>query len=240
MVSIHLPYDFFKRVSTMNVNASYQTLRRLLGELGILLPLVLFVFNGFSIESSISHYYYTQAGTIFTSILVAFGLFLFTYRGHKINKIPENKEWISDNGLTNIGGVLAVITALIPTAFGADYQHNCVHLLCHNERLLEIIHLLSAVGFLGIMGGMAFFKFTLSPKENGDWRRTLYKAAGLIVWGCIGLMAVYLYLRHQQIISFKNGIFWGETMALVSFGTAWLVKGRAGEMWILQKFQGRT
>jgi hypothetical protein len=69
---------------------SYLTLRKTIGWLGLLLPVVLFFGNyiiSFVTEyenscnpfkSSISHYYYTRMGEIFTGTLCAVSLFLFT------------------------------------------------------------------------------------------------------------------------------------------------------------------
>ena len=162
---------------------------------------------------------------------------MFTYRGHRINKTPGKIEWISDNSLTNAGGFLAILVALIPTSFGPDYASTCVHPLCHNYKFFGFIHLASAAGFLGIMGGMAIFKFTISPDEKKDWRHSLYKTAGYIVWISILLMAGYIFLKSQGIVLFDHGIFWGETIALIAFGTAWLVKGKVSEMWILHRFK---
>ena len=148
----------------MKVNASYRTLRRLLGELGLLLPVILLIGNGFVIEPSISDFFYTRMGTVFTGVLIAFGLFLFTYRGH--DKDPKLKEWISDNRVTNIAGVLAILTALVPTSFTEGKGRECMHVFCENSATWGTFHLICAAGFLLIMGLIAIFKFTLGPKEG--------------------------------------------------------------------------
>lgn len=221
----------------MYLNTSYQTLRRLLGELGILLPLALYVFNGFRLEPSISDCYYTQAGTVFTGILVAFGLFLLTYRGHRKNKLAGQNEWVSDNFLTNVGGILALITVLVPTSFGEDWLTDCRHPLCHNTLWINLVHLGSAAGFLAIMGGMAYFKFTLNPKEV-KWKLVLFRTSGLIVWTSLLLMGIYIYLKNRGLDWFPNAIFWGETLSLLSFGSAWLVNGHPENMWLIKQFNG--
>lgn len=218
----------------MYLNISYHALRRLLGELGILLPVVLFILNGVQIEKSISHYYYTQAGTVFSGVLIAFGLFLFTYRGHP--KDPH-RELISDNTATNLAGFLAMATALIPTAFGADYLERCVHVLCHNNQFWRYTHLACAAGFLFIMGWMAIYKFTLGQRKGKNhWCHPLYRTCGYIVWGSLVAMAIYLILRQQEIITFPYGIFYGETIALWAFGVAWLVKGDASKMMVIRLY----
>jgi hypothetical protein len=217
----------------MHVNASYRTLRRLLGQLGLLLPFILLVGNELVIKRSISHYYYSQVGIIFTGILTAFGLFLFTYRGH--DKDPEKKEWFSDNLLTNIAGVLAVVTALVPTALGQECNACYTETLCHNSCWWGTIHLVSAAGFLVIMGGIAIFKFTLGPNTGANlWRHPVYRIAGYTVWLSLAAIACYMYLDSNNNAPFANGVFYGETIALVAFGIAWLIKGKVKEMMVVQ------
>ena len=71
---------------------SQQAHRRLIGILGLLLPLLLYVFAGlrhtvglpaWTPLNSISAYYYTGAVAIFVGVLFALALFLLTYPGYK-------------------------------------------------------------------------------------------------------------------------------------------------------------
>ena len=67
---------------------SGKTLRRLIGILGISLPIVLVLVSltFFDLNSpleSISHYYYTRAGAVFTTILSLIAIFLMVYSGYK-------------------------------------------------------------------------------------------------------------------------------------------------------------
>lgn len=64
------------------------TLRKVIGILGMSLPLLLFLFlfldNGLNEPlDSISHYYYTRVSGIFVSILSILGIFLIIYKGIK-------------------------------------------------------------------------------------------------------------------------------------------------------------
>ncbi|MBN9352200.1 MAG: hypothetical protein J0H55_16090 [Chitinophagaceae bacterium] len=83
---------------------SYHALRRLIGILGILLPFLCWGVNAFvnylnllnnpglvdisqsqvyeagaDLKSSVSHFYYTTAGPMFTGILITVSIFLFCY-----------------------------------------------------------------------------------------------------------------------------------------------------------------
>ncbi len=98
---------------------SYHTLRQLIGILGIALPFLCWGVNGFvnendllnnaafvnkdyschyeagaNLKSSISHFYYTTAGPLFTGILIHWLFFSFAIRA-----IPKRKQRTSLPGL---------------------------------------------------------------------------------------------------------------------------------------------
>ena len=221
----------------VDTTMSYLTLRKLLGTLGIVLPILLLVFNDFKVQASISHFYYTKSSVVFTSILFAFGLFLFCYRG----RLKET-ELVSDKTLTNIGGLLAILTALIPTAVcqldncdfpGIQSSLNDLSLekgistqFIHNDKWIGITHLACAVGFLTIMGWMSFNRFTKG--NTSTIKKIFYKTCGIMVWLPIIALGVLIGVDTQ----FTNyDIFIAEWIALFFFGISWLVKGKA-----LQKF----
>ena len=72
--------------TTSRLLVSHLTLRRVMGGLGVLLPLIL-VFWGFAlcecieIQDSISAYYGLRTRDALVGILLAIGFFLFTYGG---------------------------------------------------------------------------------------------------------------------------------------------------------------
>jgi len=63
---------------------SYKKLRRIVGFLGIGLPIVVFIgaliFNDGFIAGSISGYYYTKMGSVFVGVMFITGSFFFVYR----------------------------------------------------------------------------------------------------------------------------------------------------------------
>ncbi len=200
----------------MQINTTYIRLRRNLGLLGISMPVLCVAGNNFKIQSTLSLYYYTQVSVVFTGVLCAFGLFLFSYRGYE-----KQKETISDNWLTNFAGILAILTALIPTA---SSQYHYIAPYGHNNKIINIIHLVCAGGFFAIMGWMALFRFTRGNVLNPLKRRRnlLYRICGIGVWVTLVLLAIVIWF-HINITGVD--IFIGETMTLVLFSIAWLVKG---------------
>ena len=224
-------------MTNTHINLSYRFLRRLLGQLGLSLPFVLVIGmgNGLQIEPSISDYFYTKMSTVFTGVLIAFGLFLFSYKGHALD--PSQGEKVSDNRITNLAGLFAVAAALIPTHIPDHARNACHVVLCPEDEIWGTIHLICAGAFLLIMGIMAMTKFSIHTQK--PWMKSYFKFSGGLVIGALLFMLVYLLIDEQQR-PFENGIFWGEFVALMAFGSAWLIKGRIKEMWLTQQLIKKT
>ena len=121
---------------------SYLTLRKLLGVLGILLPILLIVAGTIfgkcdAIQASISDFFHTPMRDVFVATISSMALFLFTYKGY-------DKK---DNLLCNIAGVAALLIAFCPTY--ADPLTNCMNesLLASQSPLIGKIHLFAAATF---------------------------------------------------------------------------------------------
>ncbi len=210
---------------------SYLALRKWLGILGLSLPILIWIFNGFKLKSSISHFYYSSSSVIFTGFMATFGIFLIFYPG----RIDETDK-ISDNWITTIGGIGAILTALIPTAFCSvsklpikitdELAHFCggeglTTQYIHNNSTLGTIHLISAALFLTLMGYMSFARFTkgkTTPKM-----KKFYKFCAYMVW----LPLVVLGIEFAFSIHWTDyDVFIMECVSLGAFGSAWLVKGK--------------
>lgn len=221
-------------VNIRNSSISYLALRRCLGILGLLLPLLVVVFNGFEFKSSISHFYYSSSSVFFTGFMFAFGIFLIFYPG----RVDESDK-ISDGWVTTIGGIGAILTALIPTAYcslselpilittelssfcdGAGLTTQYIH----NNSTLSFIHLSCAAIFLGLMGYMSFSRFTKG--RTTAKMRVFYKFCAIMVW----LPLVILGLKFIFNLEWTPyDVFILECVSLVFFGIAWLVKGKMFE-----------
>lgn len=205
----------------VKINIDYLTLRKYLGILGMILPLILILGNGFKVENSISHYYYTSMSVVFTGTLIAFGFFLISYKGY----LKEENELFSDNLITNSAGILAFIVAIIPTACAECNQGVPGW---HDDTVRSTIHLVCAGLFIISMGYMSFNQFVKSAEtdELTKKRKRVYRICGIIIWGMV------LFLLSEYIFKYQfsdQDTFWGESIALVAFGTAWLVKSKSLE-----------
>jgi len=206
-------------------------IRKLIGTLGLLLPFMVYFAKG-KFLASISHYYYsTLSSLIFIIVLSSFGLFLLSYKGYKID---TSTEAISDDWLTNIGGLAALVVVFVPTACH-NSTSEAIDLLCkncnlplfgHDNDIANIIHLVAAGIFIFCMGWMSRYKFT---RGSDDGNHCLYKWCGNAVFISVGLIMVFIILERLKINfplqDYYVYIF--ETTAVIPFGISWLVKGRA-------------
>ena len=207
---------------------SYYRIRKIIGLLGLLLPILVFAFHG-ELLSSISHYYYSKSAVFFIAILFAFGLFLISYKGYEKD---NDTEILSDNLITNIGGIAALLIVLLPTTCigsnSAEITNMCQSqnypLFGHDNSIIKIIHLLSAGVFLFIMGYMSIFRFTKGKlTDEKKIKNIIYQICGIAVWISIGILAVESILQNFHFTEYDVFIF--ETVSVVAFGIAWLVKG---------------
>jgi len=210
---------------------SGKSLRRLIGILGMSLPVILLLITLSSFElnrplESISHYYYTRAGSVFTVILSLIAIFLLVYSGKKS----------VDFYISTFAGVFALFVVFFPT--GNLSAECCVEGMEYSvtyfdgNSFREVFHLVAAALFLLLLAYMSFFIFTKSNKPPGERgsakvkRNRIYRVCGvLIVVSLLVMLAGFKGLIHKDIYFGNNLTFWMETVAVESFGFAWLIKG---------------
>jgi len=190
---------------------SFLTLRRVIGLMGVLFPIMLalgcFLLdpNCIGIEESISAYYGTIMRNIFVGVLFTIGWFLFSYKGY------ENKD--------DIAGDLACLFALGVALFP----------ITNPQQWVQRMHLLFAAA---LFITLAFFSLALFTKSDGNptlrkrTRNTIYKTCGWVMLGCIGLILVFKVFFKETSLANLNPTFWLETLALWAFGVSWITKGK--------------
>lgn len=207
--------------------STYRRIRRSIGYLGVGLPVVLVLFSliGFfdtCIQPSISHYYYTNLRELFTGTLCAIGLFLIRYKG-SVNK----KWWLNDSMLTNYTGIMAFGVALFPTNELKEGQ-KIYSLIPSTAEWLGWLH----YGFAGILflifANLSINVFTIGQKKEPGTKASLlnenniYRVCGYSIIVFIILVPI---MAGKNIIA--NSTLLLETLSLLAFGIAWLIKGRA-------------
>ncbi len=223
--------NFLKKVdfsdTTQIALTQQNTLRKLVGVLGVFLPLLLYLFllidSGFGRPlESISHYYYTRVSGLFVITVSLLAIFLIIYKGKK----PI------DFVMSTIAGVFALFVVLFPTC-NIDTNsdgHVCSVTTLRDSDFRMAFHYISAAIFLLTLSFMTLFIFTKSDKPVEE--RTAQKRIRNIFYricGIIMILALLLaFFCHKEVIDlpiFGDSLtFWMETIALESFGFAWLIK----------------
>lgn len=190
-----------------NLVVSYLMLRRLIGVLGMALPVVVMVWGWticgcVRILPSISDYYSLRTRDAFVGILFAIACFLYTYRGFD-----------DDDKYGNLAALFALAVALFPNS-GTPVE--------------KIVHFTSAIGLLLVL---AYFSLKLFTKTSGHptpqklIRNRVYTICGLLILGCVLLIGVFKGFLQDTGIGRLHPVFWLETVALWAFGFSWFVKG---------------
>ncbi|WP_228520824.1 hypothetical protein [Flavobacterium sp. HJJ] len=207
------------------------TLRKIIGIMGMALPLLLFgvlyLDNGLQYPlESISHYYYTRAGSIFVIVLSLLAFFLIVYKG----KEP------ADFYISLSAGIFALLAVLFPTSNITDIcgdpakKYAVTILPVSNFRMY--FHYTMAALFFICLSYMCFFLFTKSnmePSKRGSkkiLRNRIYRICAVLMFlailvpfaGLLKIIPSYYFSKYPLT-------FWMETLAVESFGFAWLVKG---------------
>lgn len=188
-------------------------LRCLIGGLSMALSLIVLTLSitfGFGFPDSISATYFVDTCIApFMMILGAAGVLLFTYKGYDI----------VDDILNTMAGVFAWCICLFPCAA----KEGLIGTFQLPANISDIIHMISAIAFFGILAYNSLFQFTKgvpNPTPNKKKRNVIFRVCG------IGMITsfILLPLANLGIINIPHVIWWIETIALIFFGVSWLTK----------------
>jgi hypothetical protein len=212
----HLP----KTTHTLVV--SYLSIRRAVGAIGLLLPVMLgpvgWLVFGIRIQDNMSSYYHTGLRDIFVGSLCAIGIFLFCYRGY---------DWI-ENWTGNFGCLSALGVALFPLDANSDPLHQ--------RSVLGYLHSVSGGVFFLTLAFYSLYHFPSSraePREAAPHqahRDFVYRTSGIVILLSMAAMGAYLFLLPagpRRRLNAYHFLFWMEWIAVWAFAAAWLTKGRA-------------
>ena len=190
------------------VFVSYLTLRRVVGVLGIGLPVILALW-GFAlcqcieIQPAISDYYSLRTRDAFVGILFVLGWFLFAYRGY------ERKDDIAGD----LACFFALGVALFPNS-GAQWE--------------RVVHFSSAAGLFLVLSYFSLCLFTKSGDHKTPRKRirnVIYRICGVVILVCIALIGLYFGWVDETPLAALKPVFWLQSIALWAFGISWFVKG---------------
>ncbi|MBL7702177.1 MAG: hypothetical protein JNM14_08000 [Ferruginibacter sp.] len=239
--------------SNDNLVVSYLAIRRTIGWLGLLLPFMLlagnYVVNSLNIlnssffirtdcyttpykdagsfKFSISHYYYSSVGELFTAVLCAVALFMFCYKGHKLRL---GERGLSDSAMANLAGIFALGVVVFPTASTYCISDNMRSFLSSDNT--GYIHFGFACLFFITLAFMSMVNFRRTEKREDFGKQKNHKtylACGIVMLACLALIAIYsIWIQPLKIswLDKTRPVFCLEAVALIAFGTSWLIKGR--------------
>lgn len=212
---------------------AYLLLRRVIGWLGLLLPVVMILVGGFflkglfDVRGSLSAYYHSSMRDVFVGTLVAIGVFLITY------KVFERGL---DNTLSIVAGLAAIVVAGFPTYLPGDADGGLTPLQDSlGEDAVAGIHFGGAFVFIvslaviSLLYGVREGRRTPGPGQRRTpafWRAFHY--------GCAGAIAVALvYIGVSNLLGWlpdDNSLLIGESLAVLAFGLSWLFKGEERDL----------
>jgi len=198
------------------------TMRRIIGILGMSLPFIVvvggFLQNGFTVQSSISSYYYTNMRDIFIGVICIVGLYLISYRGY---------ERI-DDVVTNISGSLAFGVVVFPTS-QTPVGSKRVGVFLLSQNVSQILHLTCASLLFLSLAFISIFLFTRtgqgSPTPEKLKRNRVYVGSGVVMVISIVCMVMFVVFLEKTSLSRIDPLLVLEAVALTAFGVSWLVKG---------------
>ncbi|MFD0262711.1 DUF998 domain-containing protein [Kitasatospora indigofera] len=208
-------------ISDLTPDQDRRTVRRLrlgIGVIGSLLPVVLPIGNSITsarvaLLASMSASYYTHMRNIFVGGLCAVGVFLICYRYDR-----------REDRLSTVAGVFAVLVALFPT----EPPHSLVPDPSRVQVVVGVLHLCFAAALFAVLAFFCLQLFTDSRPEAGprpgrDW---VYLVSGWVIVACIATITVseVLHLAWDSPLTLT---YLGESVAVLAFGLAWLVKSEA-------------
>ncbi len=204
--------------NTDSLVISYLDLRKSIGAIGMSLPFVVAIgkilFESPGILESISAYYYSVMGNVFVGSLCAIAVFLFSYHGYDARDLIAGK----------LASLFALGTALFPTPPAGNASPP--------QMLIGGFHFFFAVC---LFLTLAYFSLALFRKTNPNvlmtpkkkQRNVVYTLCGFLILVCIAGIIAVEFTPHNSAIRQFMPIFWLESIAIVSFGISWFVKGEA-------------
>jgi hypothetical protein len=191
-----------------NPALSYRNMRAIIGYVGLTLPVVLLLAGAVDghIESSLSAYYYTKVGNVFTGALCVIGIFLLAYR---------LTSWAIDNIATSLAGI---------SALGVAFFHAAPKNATLSQLRLADVHLTCAAALFILLGAISLFIFPRDVLPNQEWRANWYMALGALIWLSIILMPTLNWLARSFYDS-NHVFFILETVCVMAFSVSFILKG---------------
>jgi GNAT superfamily N-acetyltransferase len=210
-------------VKNSSILISYITLRKVIGGLGVLLPIVCiiggFLFSDLPAQRSISYYYHTNMRDFFIGILCCISIFLITYRGH----------YKIDDTVTTASGICGFLAAIFPCSTTLNSKE-IIGILQIEAQYSNYLHLTFSIIFFLLLALNSIFLFTREEltaiSREKLWRNHIYRISGGLIIGMLACISIAIGLFGFEAVDESCAIIGCEIFMLLAFGVSWFVKGR--------------
>lgn len=214
---------------------SYLLTRLVVGVVGVLLPTLLFVLDGFvlrgglQVRGSLSAYYHSGARDLFVGTLCVTGFLLLTYMA------SQRSTW--DFRLSSVAGVAALGVALLPTTrpnlteaavrcgSTPETPPGCTQLQhAFGETAVAAGHFASAAIFILTLAAICLlFAHRESVHRHARAHANFHRACAAL----IGLGVAWVPIGHFTGVELfgLTPLYIGEIVSVYAFGASWITKG---------------
>jgi len=208
---------------------SYHKLQQTVGWIALLMPIAVrvlaFAFERIFTTNSISAYYYTDLRDVFVGSLVVGGLLLAFFRTD-----DRKDRWIAVvAGLSAIGIGLfpmdiaaGVLTS--PDTANPDSEAKLVQALRDGTHGPLGYHFVFVGAFFLLTFYLVTFRFRANTPPNPTDQKRQRNGVYLVCGALMGLAFIWIGILWH--LGKQSSIFWPETLAVMAFAAAWLVKGQ--------------
>ena len=201
---------------------SYKNLKRAVGILGMVLPLLCIfggsVFSGLPVQNSISHYYHTNMRDVLVGLLGCAAILFMTYTGYGL----------LDNLISWAIGLAGAGVVIFPCPTYPPVDDALVGILQITQKVSGPIHFGSAIAFFFLLAVNSIFLFTIGRKKIPSGRKrtrnAIYLGSGIAILASLAVLAILWFAARTYFENSSIALVF-ETVMLVAFGVAWLVKG---------------
>jgi hypothetical protein len=178
-----------------------------------------YVFEHVHSTNTISAYYYTGMRDVLVSTLVLAGAFLACYR------TPSRV----DNIISVITGLAAMGIALFPMQplYAKEILEqfpDTVVRACYASHGILGFHIYFGACFFALSFYLVYFRFSAftpqMPTRQKVTRNRIYKICGLV------MLVSMLAIGVLDLLNKDPAIFWPESIFVIAYSAAWLVKGQ--------------
>lgn len=190
------------------VEIDHHTIKLIVGVIAISLATLTSIFAKSPLESiSASYHEEGWSSDIFVGFLFAISAFLLAYHGRSVFEMVISK----------IAAVSALGVALFPCSCGG-----------HQEIIPYVHYISAAVMFLILVAFCgSFFKRAHDKGHTQALIRSyIYAICGIAIFISIGLIGLDSLLKGTISSRIGRLTYYGETVALIAFGIAWLTASR--------------